>query len=127
MFLCAFAMQAQQSADFKQETIRFIKKTVSQDTFINAVAQIGVGVPADKKEVYVKEAKGTMDGLYAKMADLYMKEFTPEEIAELNRFYDTALGKKLAGKQFDLSQKSMAIGQNWGMEIQQIAQKYISN
>jgi hypothetical protein len=126
MFLCAFIVQAQDSAQFKTETIEFIKKTITEDTFTNAVTQIGVAVPEAKKEAYVKEARGTLSGLYGKMADLYMKEFTPEEIAQLNKFYDSDIGKKLSKKQFELTQKGMQLGQNWGQEVQQIAQKYTS-
>lgn len=127
MFLCAFIMQAQEDANFKAETIKFIKKSVTEDTFINAVAQIGATVPEANKAAYVKEAKGTLEGLYNKMAEMYMKEFTPEEIAQLNKFYDSELGKKLSTKQVQLTQKGMQLGQNWGIEVQQIAQKYATN
>jgi hypothetical protein len=58
------------------------------------------------------------------MADLYMKEFTRDEINELVAFYKTPLGEKLAIKQLDLTQKAMMLGQTWGMEVQGIAQKY---
>ncbi|WP_345190974.1 hypothetical protein [Algibacter agarivorans] len=34
------------------------------------------------------------------------------------------MGKKLANKQFGLTQKAMVFGQSWGMEVQGIAQKY---
>ncbi len=82
-------------------------------------------VSAEKKEAYTKEANGTLVGLYNKMAKLYMAEFTQEEIKELVAFYHTDLGKKLAEKQLGLTQKAMAFGQAWGMEVQTIAQKHI--
>ena len=63
-------------------------------------------------------------GLYDKMADLYMAEFTQEEIAELVVFYNSGLGRKLAEKQVGLAQKAMMFGQSWGMEVSSIAQKY---
>ncbi|MEM6515836.1 MAG: DUF2059 domain-containing protein [Bacteroidota bacterium] len=122
--LCAVSINAQESASYKQKTIEFIKLTGTSDAFENAIDQIGLNVPEDKKEAYKKEAMGTLDGLYEKIAELYMKEFTEAEISELIAFYKTDLGKKLASKQTTLSQSSMMLGQTWGMEIGQMAQNY---
>ena len=81
-------------------------------------------VPEAKKAAYVVEAEGTLVDLYGKMANIYMAEFTPGEIEQLVGFYESELGKKLAGKQMELSQKAIGLGQSWGMQIQAIAQKY---
>ncbi|HEX9601879.1 MAG TPA: DUF2059 domain-containing protein [Mariniflexile sp.] len=124
MFLVAVATQAQEASDFKTETIEFIKLTGAGAAFDNAISQIGLNVPEANKEVYTKEASATLEGLYGKIADLYMEEFTQSEIKELVVFYHTDLGKKLATKQLGLTQRAMAFGQSWGMEVSQIAQKY---
>ncbi|GAA4295791.1 hypothetical protein GCM10023163_15300 [Aestuariibaculum suncheonense] len=118
-------VQAQDNSEFKKETIEFIKLTGATSAFENAISQIGGMVADDKKEAYMEEAKGTLGGLYEKMAGLYMEEFTREEVKELTVFYKKKLGEKLAGKQFDLAQKAMMFGQRWGMEVQAIAQKYM--
>lgn len=117
-------IQAQDTSEFKKETIEFIKLTGSGAAFDNAIAQIGAMVSEANKEAYQKEANTTLDGLYDKLADLYMTEFTQSEIKELIAFYHTDLGKKLAVKQLSLTQKGMMLGQTWGMELQGIAQKY---
>jgi hypothetical protein len=124
LFMVAVATQAQENADFKKETVEFIKITGAASAFENAIAQIGAGVSEENKEAYTKEANGTLVGLYDKMAELYMEEFTQEEISELVAFYNTDLGKKLAEKQLGLTQKAMMFGQSWGMEVSAIAQKY---
>ncbi|MFD2917004.1 DUF2059 domain-containing protein [Psychroserpens luteus] len=123
-FICTLTIQAQDNSEFKTQTIEFIQLTGTADAFNNAISQIGAMVPADKKEAYTKEANGTLDDLYSKLADVYMKEFTEEDINELVVFYKTDLGKKLASKQTQLVQSGMAIGQTWGMELSQIAGKY---
>ena len=122
-FICTLTIQAQDNSEFKTQTIEFIQLTGTADAFNNAISQIGAMVPADKKEAYTKEANGTLDDLYSKLADVYMKEFTEEDINELVVFYKTDLGKKLASKQTQLVQSGMAIGQTWGMELSQIAGK----
>lgn len=126
LFIIAFVtkIQAQDNSEFKKETIEFIKLTGAGSAFENAIAQIGAMVSDANKEIYTKEAKETLVGLYNKMAELYMAEFTHDEIKQLVAFYKTDLGKKLAEKQLGLTQKAMAFGQSWGMEVQSIAQKY---
>ncbi|KJD34128.1 hypothetical protein PK35_05210 [Tamlana nanhaiensis] len=129
--ICLFVLglttqiQAQDDAAFKVETIEFLKLTGAGDAFVKAIDQIGVAVPEANKEAYKQEAMGTIDGLYGKMAELYMAEFTQDEIKELVTFYNTDLGKKLAHKQLDLTQKAMAFGQTWGMEVHAISQKHM--
>ena len=119
------AIHAQDTSEFKKETIEFIKLTGSGAAFDDAISQIGsMMVSEANKEAYQKEANATLDGLYDKLADLYMSEFTQSEIKELVAFYHTDLGKKLAEKQLSLTQKGMMLGQTWGMELQGIAQKY---
>ncbi|MDO5978822.1 DUF2059 domain-containing protein [Flavivirga spongiicola] len=130
LLVCLFAIaitfktQAQENTEFEKETVEFIKLTGAGAAFENAIAQIGSGVSEANKEAYTKEAKGTLEALYVKMAELYMAEFTQNEIKKLVAFYNTDLGKKLAEKQLGLTQKAMMFGQSWGMEVQGIAQKY---
>jgi hypothetical protein len=122
--MASFTIQAQETTDFKNETVEFLKLTGAGAAFESAIAQLGGMVTDENKEAYTKEANATLVGLYDKMAGLYMEEFTHEEIKELIAFYNTDLGKKLADKQLDLMQKAMMFGQSWGMEVQAIAQKY---
>ncbi|MFH4963778.1 DUF2059 domain-containing protein [Gaetbulibacter sp. M235] len=124
MFMVAIATKAQDNSDFKNETVEFLKLTGAGAAFENAIAQIGAGVSQENKEAYTNEANGTLVSLYDKMAELYMAEFTQDEIKELVAFYNTDLGKKLAEKQLGLTQKAMMFGQSWGMEVSAIAQKY---
>ena len=124
LFMASFTIQAQETTDFKNETVEFLKLTGAGAAFESAIAQLGGMVTDENKEAYTKEANATLVGLYDKMAGLYMEEFTQEEIKELIAFYNTDLGKKLADKQLDLMQKAMMFGQSWGMEVQAIAQKY---
>ncbi len=124
-FLIAFAGQAQDDTVFKSETIEFIKLTGATASLESAIDQIGMMVPDANKATYKKEASATLPGLYGKMAELYMKEFTAAEIKELVAFYKSPLGIKMASKQNSLMQQSMVFGQTWGMELQGIAQKHV--
>ena len=81
--MVAVTVQAQENLDFKSETVEFLKITGAGAAFENAIAQIGAGVSEENKEAYTQEANGTLIGLYDKMADLYMAEFSQDEIREL--------------------------------------------
>ncbi|MFC5194172.1 DUF2059 domain-containing protein [Bizionia hallyeonensis] len=118
------SISAQEPSEFKQQTIEFIGLTGATGAFHDAIAQIGAMVPEANKAAFTKEANGTLDKLYSQLADIYMEEFTKDEIEELVAFYKTDLGKKLASKQSVLTQKGMMLGQSWGMEVGQIAQKH---
>lgn len=130
LFVCLIMLafvtnsNAQDASEFKTKTIEFIKLTGAATTFDNAIMQLGAMVSEENKEAYFKEANETLVGLYDKMAELYMSEFTQPEIDELIKFYHTDLGKKLADKQLKLTQRAMAFGQSWGIEVQGIAAKY---
>ncbi|MFV0541912.1 MAG: DUF2059 domain-containing protein [Aestuariibaculum sp.] len=117
-------IQAQDNEAFQKEAVELIKLTGAGDAFVNAIEQIGAMVPEAKKMAYTEEAKGTLDGLYTKMAKLYTDEFTQDEIKQLLDFYRSDIGKKMASKQMVLAQKAMAFGASWGMDVQEIAKKY---
>ncbi|MBP93437.1 MAG: hypothetical protein CMC55_04900 [Flavobacteriaceae bacterium] len=118
------SISAQETTEFKKQTIEFIGLTGATSAFDDAISQIGARVPEANKAAFKKEANGTLDKLYEQLADIYMEEFTQDEIQELVAFYKTDLGKKLASKQSLLTQKGMILGQSWGMEVGQIAQKH---
>ncbi len=126
VFVLVFTISitAQEDEVYKSETIEFLKLTGATKVFDGAIDQIGNMVSAENKEAYKKEAVGTLDALYEEMAELYMGEFTRDEIQELLKFYKSDIGKKLAEKQLTLTQKGMKMGQSWGMKVQGIAQKY---
>lgn len=124
LLLVVITTQAQENSEFRTQTLEFLKLTGTTKAFDDAIDKIGALVPQAKKAAYKEEANGTLAGLYSKVADLYMAEFTPDEIQELVTFYNSALGKKLASKQVPLMQKGMAIGRAWGVDLQAIAQKY---
>ncbi|WP_298485309.1 DUF2059 domain-containing protein [uncultured Maribacter sp.] len=120
----AVQVQAQEKSALQTKSEELIKLTGASKAFEDAIAQIGAGVGADKKEAYKKEADGTLGEIYDQLGALYAEEFTEEEIDSLISFYHTDLGKKLSVKQLLISQKAMMIGQSWGMKVGGIAQKY---
>ncbi|GGK57456.1 DUF2059 domain-containing protein [Rufibacter glacialis] len=67
------------------------------------------------------------DAVKGDLIKLYMDEFTEKELKDMNAFYLTPTGKKLAQKQSIITMKSAQIGQSkvepHMMELQQAIQK----
>ncbi|WP_394747972.1 DUF2059 domain-containing protein [Spongiimicrobium salis] len=126
LFVFTLGISAQENDQFKEDTIKFIKLTGTETAFDGVIAQLETEIPEVNLEAYRKAALKTTDELYDKIAGLYMEEFSHAEIQELISFYNSALGKKMAEKQLMLTQKGMGLGQNWGIEMQQLATKYKS-
>lgn len=128
MLICAFiavyATQAQEDSAYRNTAIEFVKLSSDKAMFDTAIDQLGNKVTDAKKKEFRAEAKTTLNGLYANMAELFMAEFSHDELKDLVRFYKTDLGKKFALNQMRISQKAMRLGVSWGHEIQMVAEKY---
>lgn len=116
-----FAQQT--NTAFKQDTEKLVS-IVSGETFKIVIDQLDSLVPQDKKEAFKKEVEKTMPELFSKISEIYMEEFTHKEIKGLLEFYSTPLGKKMSSKTGILAQKGMLAGQQWGLKLQGIVEKY---
>jgi len=116
-------MNAQDDEAFANDTAKLVE-ALTQNAFKPIIAQFNSMIPEENKEVFNEELNATFPDLYMTMAKIYMEEFTHEEILALLEFYETPVGKKLADKSGELSQKGMTAGQSWGMKIQEIIEKH---
>ena len=53
------------------------------------------------------------------MAEVYAKEFTEADLANLLAFYRTETGQHLLAKQPEIAKGMMLVGQQWGQGIAQ--------
>ena len=61
----------------------------------------------------------SLDDLVDMLVPVYSKHLTLEDLQEIIEFYHTPTGKKYAEKTPLITQESMQIGQQWGMQIGQ--------
>jgi len=123
VFMFFATATAQENEAFKEDTVKLLKIT-SQDAFEQVINQMAGMVSEDKKSEFKVEAAKTLDGVIESISKIYMAEFTHDEIKDLLAFYATPTGLKMAEKTMVLAQKSMTVGQTWGMELQGIASKF---
>jgi len=116
-------VSAQDAESYKTDTAKLVE-IISADAFQPFIVQILETIPEENKAAFTEELNATFPELYEAMAAIYMEEFTHDEIKELIAFYETPVGKKIASKSGELSQKGMATGQLWGAQVQEIMSKY---
>lgn len=110
---------------FKQDAVKVIEKSGAGSQFEMVLDQIKTMVPEEKHEELSKDFKSTLPALYSKIAEVYMEEFSHDEIKQMLAFYESEIGKKVSSKQDVLFEKSMSAGEQWGLDLQVIMMKYM--
>lgn len=118
---------AQDSSAFKADIIRFLEVSGATEPIRGIGEQIKMMIPEDRHEEFTKDFESTLPSLFSKIADIYMAEFTHDEIKQILAFYDSDLGKKVASKTGELMEKASVAGEQWGLDLQMIMSKYMEN
>lgn len=110
---------------FKKDAVKYIELSGQRKTFEMFVKDLEANVPAEKLAEFKKELSTALDDLMGKMADMYMKHFTHEDIKAAIAFYESPVGKKLTANAEVLYTEGKEIGQEWGMSLQPLLMKYM--
>lgn len=124
LILTAQLSSAQEVA-FKADCIKVIRISGATAQMETAKKQIMGMISEEKHDAFGKEFDAYLPSLYDKMADIYMAEYSHEDIKAMISFYESTVGKKMSGKAGTILEKSMAAGQEWGMELQEMMGKYM--
>lgn len=123
MFVAQFAMA--QDAAFKADALKLLNISGATTQFELAVGQIVKNVPAEKQADFKKDLSESLKGLIDKIADVYMVEFTHDDVKQMIKYYESPIGKKQASKTAVLFEKGQQAGQEWAMGLQSIMMKYM--
>ncbi len=110
---------------FKADIKKYLELSGSNSQVEVAKKQVLTMIPEDKQAAFTKEFEASLPSYFDKITNLYMTEFTHDDIKKLIQFYESPIGKKLSSKAGVLTEKSMEIGQVWGGELQGIIMKYL--
>lgn len=115
-----------QTASFKKTCKKYFKVTGSEESFKLVIKNIMAMykesesmsvVPAEAWDDMEKEMIKEMDDLYEKIAIIYDKHFTEDELKEIIAFYESPIGKKMVKEMPELMKESMEVGRIWGEAI----------
>ncbi|MDR0227637.1 MAG: DUF2059 domain-containing protein [Flavobacteriaceae bacterium] len=126
-FVFIFIAQASfaQDAAFKKDFKKYLDLSGQMKPFEMLLTQLVERVPDEKKADFQKELKASVNLLGDKMAELYMTEFTHDDVKQMIKFYESPVGKKLNEKSDILLQKGEVLGEEWGMGLQGLMMKYM--
>ena len=109
---------------FKKEVLRLLELSGTNAQYEALINPIIKSAPADKQADFKKEVTESLKGLTDKIADIYMEEFTQEDVKTMIKYYESPVGKKAASKAGVLAEKGQAAGMEWGQSLQGIMMKY---
>lgn len=115
-----------QDAAFKADVMKVIKMSGATAQMDSAKKQIMAMVPEAKQAEFSKDFEATMPAFYDKVAAIYMKEYTHDDVKEMLKFYESPVGKKIAEKAGIMFEQSMLAGQEWGAGLQELMMKYMN-
>lgn len=111
---------------YKSKVVELIDiQSASQLVMDNMVEQISVSIPEENKVEFKKDMDGIINKMIDKIADIYMENYTKEEVDALMDFYNTPVGKSIQNKLPEMIIKSQMVGESLTPEVMIIMQKYM--
>lgn len=124
--LVAFAGSAQEADEALREKTKNLIQITSGGQFDVVIKPLVDMVPEDQRAAFKSDIKAKMDDLYNQLTNVYLESYSEEEIDAILAFYDTPVGQKMIAQTPHITQKSMEIGQTWGMQLQPLLMKYLN-
>lgn len=123
VLLVVSVSNAQEKSAYEKDTYMLVEM-LSKPAFGSVIDQFTAYVNEDNVETFKKEVEATLPTLYASLTEIYLEEYSHEEVKELLKFYNTDLGKKVASNSAKLAMKGQVVGEKWGMKLQDIMAKH---
>jgi uncharacterized protein len=123
-----------QESDFEKDIGKMLSINGSSQSydmiFDQLVMQMKVTMPEIQDEEWAKIKADVFDAEIQKLEEqlmpVYKKYFTHEDVKAIIAFYESKAGKNLAAKTPAITQESMMIGQQWGMNLGIAIQDYLN-
>jgi len=118
-----------QFAQAQQPSVAEIKEVMVlsgvNEQYDVALEQVLGLIPEAKQTDFKKDFQSILDRNTEKMAEIWMKYYTKEDIAELKKFYNSPVGKKMKVNNAKITREALANQQELMMEMQQAVTKYM--
>ena len=111
--------------DYKKEVLKVIENGDIGKQLNAAKGQVMGQIPAEKQAAFVIDFDASVNDLYEKLVPVYMETYTKEDIMAMKAFYESPVGKKMAEKATELSEKSQEVAKDWGQGMQAMMMKYM--
>ncbi|MBF6607487.1 MAG: DUF2059 domain-containing protein [Flavobacterium sp.] len=126
-FVLLFAVQftfAQDEA-LRKDIMKVIEASGSAAQMKAAKDQILPLIPADKQAAFLVEFDASMPAYYDKIVQIYIDNYTKEDIQAMLKFYESPVGKKITARAEAVTSATMTAAQQWGQGLQPMMMKYM--
>jgi hypothetical protein len=125
----AFALVSQigfsQDKATREEVMQVIEKSGALGQIDAAKKQVLEMIPADKKAAFTVEFDVIIKKAKEATIDIYLQEYTKDDVKSMLTFYNSPVGKKMAEKAEVIAQKSQDSMMGLQGEVQALVMKYM--
>lgn len=109
----------------REDVYKVIEKSGASGQMNAAKKQILAMIPQDKQAAFLVEFDVVMKKANDKTVDVYLQEYTKEDIKAMLAFYESPVGKKMSEKAEVIATKSQEAMMGLQSEIQTMVMKYM--
>ncbi len=125
----AFALVSQlgfsQDKPAREDVVQVIEKSGASGQIETAKKQVLAMIPKEKQAAFVVEFDVVVKKATDATVDIYMQEYTKEDIKAILAFYNSPVGKKMSEKASVIAQKSQDSMMGLQDEVQALVMKYM--
>ncbi len=122
--LVSYGGFAQEKAS-REDVSKVIERSGANGQMNAAKKQVLAMIPKDKQAAFVVEFDVVMKKINEKTIDIYVEEFTKDDIKAMLDFYNSPTGKKMAEKTEVIATKSQEAMAGLQSEVQAMVMKYM--
>tara|TARA_B100001063_G_C16631780_1_gene486202 strand:+ start:277 stop:687 length:411 start_codon:yes stop_codon:yes gene_type:complete len=127
VFFTFFTAQSQNET-YKEVLLDFMQAQGTLDTFNSTIDQMseimGNQIEAEKIKPFMDEM---FSGLIDALVPVYQKHLSIQDLKDGIGMYQTPIGKKIAEKSPQITQETMGVSMEWGMQFSSKIQELMEN
>lgn len=127
VFFIFFTAQSQNET-YKEVLLDFMQAQGTLDTFNSTIDQMseimGNQIEAEKIKPFMDEM---FSGLIDALVPVYQKHLSIQDLKDGIGMYQTPIGKKIAEKSPQITQETMGVSMEWGMQFSSKIQELMEN
>lgn len=125
----ASAQTEKGNEEYKQELMKYFKASGSDAAIGVSIEAVIAMMPnfddAKKKEAFKTLMEKVMKEMMELMTPVYQKHISLADLKELNKFYETPLGKRLSTATGTIAKESIPVSQELAQKMQTIIQEFM--
>lgn len=125
LFLLLFSVTAAMGQANRNDVRKLLDLDGTVQKYTNLVSRFGKQLPSDRRKEFMTDANRIVQQFVEVQVKNYAAEFSQNEVLKLVDFYQSPLGKKYVQKNIEANSNRHAELQNFEIEIQGLAMKYM--